>query len=77
MARRNRPKHPSRPNPTDRYELDYVHLPQYTNYNRIVVKPMKTVFVNLDADFWADEMYVVRSCNDPVYRDMQKAGVVA
>ena len=68
MSRKNRNPHPRKPSLTDRYDLDYVNLPEYPQYNRIIVKPYKTVYVNLDADFWADGFYVVRHMSDPVMR---------
>ena len=68
MARHNRPKHPRRPILTDRYDLDYVNLPEHPRFNRIIVKPLKTIFVNLDASFDADDFYVVRNLHDPVMR---------
>lgn len=68
MSRKNRNPHPRKPSLTDRYDLDYVNLPEYPQYNRIVVKPFKTIYVNLDADFWADDFYVVRHMHDPVMR---------
>ena len=54
MARRNHSKHPRRATLPDRYDLDYVSLPEYPQYIRVIVKPLKTIFVNLDADFNAD-----------------------
>ena len=68
MARKNRNPHPRKPSLTNRYDLDYVNLPEYPKYNRIIVKPFKTIFVNLDADFWADDFHVVRHMADPVMR---------
>lgn len=70
MTRRNHPRHPRirRPMLADRYDLDYVNLPEYPQYIRIVVKPYKTIFVNLDADFYADDFHVVKDMHDPVMR---------
>lgn len=68
MARHNRPKHPRRPTLADRYDLDYVNLPEYPGFIRIIVKPLKTIFVNLDASFDADDFYVVRNLHDPMMR---------
>ena len=66
MGRHNHPKHTSRSLFMDRYDLDYVNLPECPHYIRIIVKPLKTIFVNLDADFEADDFYVVRSLHDPI-----------
>ena len=72
MARKNRNPHPRKPSLTDRYDIDYVNLPEYHRYNRIIVKSLKTIFVNLDADFWSDDFYVVRSFNDPIMRRIER-----
>ena len=71
MARHNHPKHPRRATLPDRYDLDYVSLPEYPQFIRVIVKPLKTIFVNLDADFDADDFYVVRSLNDPIMRKIE------
>ena len=68
MAIHNRPKHPRRPILTDRYDLDDVNLPEHPGFTRIIVKPLKTMLVNLDADFNADDFYVVSNLNDPIMR---------
>lgn len=78
MSRKNRNPHPRKPSLTDRYDLDYVNLPEYARYNRVIVKPLKTIFVNLDADFWSDDFYVIRSFSDPMMRKIErKIGGVA
>lgn len=80
MSRKNRNPHPRRPSLTDRYDLDYVNLPEYPRYNRIVVKPYKTIYVNLDADFDADDFHVVRGYSDPILKkiaDRISCGVTA
>ena len=68
MARHNHPKHPRIPILTDRYDLDYVNLPEYPQLIRIIVKPLKTIYVNLDADFTADDFHVARQLDDPIMR---------
>ena len=71
MARRNYPKHPRKSILTDRYDLDYINLPEYPNYCKIIVRPLKTIYVNLDADFDSDDFYVVRGFNDPIMRKIE------
>ncbi len=60
--RRNHAKHPRRKNTLqDRFDLDYVNLPEYPDIERVIVLPLKTIFRNLDAAPWAQETVVVRS----------------
>lgn len=68
MVRRNHPKHSRKNFFSDRYDLDYVNLPERPDLIRIIVKPYKTVYINLDADFWADDFYVVRNDDDKIMR---------
>ena len=68
MARHNHPKHPRKPSLTNNYDLDYVNLPEHPGFIHIIVKPLKTMYVNLDASFDADDFYVVRNLHDPVMR---------
>lgn len=72
MPRRNRTRRPNRPRMEDRFDRDYVNLPEYRQYNTIVVLPMKTIFVNLDADPRADDFYVVKHYGDRVFRKLEK-----
>lgn len=71
MARRNHPKHPKHTRNnffSDRYDLDYVSLPERPDLIRIIAKPYKTIYINLDADFLADDFYVVQSDDDKIMR---------
>ena len=72
MPRRNHVKHSRRPMLTDRYDLDYVSMPEYPQYTQFIVKPLKTIFVNLDAAFEADDFYVIRSYDDHMMRKLEK-----
>ena len=66
MARRNHPKHPRNAIFSDRYDLDYVSLPEFPKMIRIVAKPLKTIYINLDADFDADGCHVAKNMNDHI-----------
>ena len=68
MVRHNHPKHPRNPMFTDRYDLDYVSLPERPDLIRIIAKPLKTIYVNLDADFTADDFHVAKRLDDPIMR---------
>ena len=68
MARHNHPKHPRRFNSTASYDLDYVSLTEYPHIIHVVAKPLKTIYVNLDADFNADQTHVAHSTNDRILR---------
>lgn len=74
MARRNYPKHARRRDRglEDRYDRDYVNLPEYPQYCSIVAVPLKTIYINMDADPRADDFYVAKSFNDPVLRKLEK-----
>lgn len=72
MGRKNRNPHPRRFSLRDRYDLDYVNLPEYPMYLHIIVGAHKTIYVNLDADFGADGVHTVRRKNDPILRMIAK-----
>ncbi|MBP3411380.1 MAG: hypothetical protein J6M10_10345 [Clostridia bacterium] len=72
MPRRNYSKHPSRQAFEDCFDRDYVNLPEYPQYNTVTVLPMKTIFVNLDADPHADDFYVVKHYGDRVFKKLAK-----
>lgn len=68
MGRKNHNPHPRKLRLTDRYDLDYVNLPEYPQYVQIIVKQHKTIYKNMDADFDAFNEYVVHRSNDPILR---------
>ena len=72
MPRRNHAKHNRRSNMQDRFDTDYVSLPEYPQYNSIAVIPLKTIYLNLDAASNANDFYVIRSYNDPMMRRLEK-----
>ena len=72
MARHNHPKHPRNFNSTNGFDLDYVSLPEYPRIIHVVAKPMKTIYVNLDADFDADQTHIARCYNDGILRKISE-----
>lgn len=72
MARHNHPKHPRTPIFTDRYDLDYVSLPEYPGLIRVISRPTKTIYINLDADFFADDFHVAKHLDDPIMRMIEE-----
>lgn len=80
MGRRNYPKRRCRTRPEERFDRDYVSLPEYPQYTTITIIPMKTIYINMDAAPWANDFYVARSCSDPVARKVAgkiESGVIA
>lgn len=68
MARKNRNPHPRKSRLEDRFDRDYVNLPEYPNYTTITIIPLKTIFINLDAKEGANDFHVARSERDAVAR---------
>lgn len=70
MGRHNHKKH-SR-SMADRYDSDYVSLPEYPYIVRVYAVPMKTVYINVDADPEAVENYTAKSWNDKVLQAIMR-----
>ena len=67
--RRNHPRQPR--SIFDRYDTDFVDLPQAPHVKQLVSRTMKTVYRNLSAAPWATESPVVETFDEkflPVYR---------
>lgn len=72
MPRRNHARS-RRINPiADRYDTDYVNLPEYPQYNSVVAVPLKTIFYNLDAAPGADDFHVAKHYGDPVLKKLAR-----
>lgn len=72
MGRKNRSKKGGQQNMIDRYDREYISLPEYPQYKTITAIPLKTILINLEAGRRADDFYVARSENDPVLRRIIK-----
>lgn len=73
MARHNRPKHGRKARLEDKFDRDYVHLPEYPQFTTITIIPMKTIYINLDAAYTANDFYVARSENDKIARRVMQS----
>lgn len=59
-------KHSKRMNMDDRYDKDYISLPEYPHILRIVAVPMKTIYINVEADPDTADEYTAKSWCDEV-----------
>lgn len=65
MPRKNRNPHPlNSPSLTDRYDVDYIFLPDAPEIAAVVAPAMKTIFRNMSCAPWADETHVAKGEND-------------
>lgn len=64
MGRHNHRKHIR--SIEDRYDGDYIGLPELPRISRIIAVPLKTIYINVDADPEADEIYTAKSWCDPI-----------
>ena len=69
MPRRN---YPSKSAADKHYDTEYISLPEYPQYNSVVVVPLKTIFYNLDAAHNANDFYVARRDNDRIFKKITK-----
>lgn len=66
MGRHNYTKRGRRMKTEDRFDVDYVNLPECPQFTTITIIPMKTIFINLDAAADANDFHVARSEHDPI-----------
>jgi hypothetical protein len=65
MPRKNHNPHPSHMSDRiDRYDVDYIFLPDAPELAAVVVPQMKTVYRNMCCAPWADTMHEVKSEKD-------------
>ena len=65
MGRKNRNPHPNRrQDRTDRYDVDYVFLPEAPEIAAVAVPSMKTVYKNLSCAPWADMVHEAKNEKD-------------
>lgn len=65
MGRHNHRKN-RKPGIADRWDSDYIDLPEHPEISRIHTVPLKTVFHNIAAAPWAMEIYTAQSWSDPM-----------
>lgn len=66
MGRHNHTRRHRKPSIADRWDSDYIDLPEYPEIGRIHAAPLKTVYHNIAAGPWAQEVYEIRSWDDPM-----------
>ena len=65
MGRKNRNPHPARrADRTDRYDVDYVFLPEAPEIAAVAAPMMKTIYKNMSCAPWADTMHEVKGEKD-------------
>lgn len=65
----------TKPNEADTYELDYVVLTDYPQINKIIAIPLRTIYVNLAANFDGTLDYTAKCEDDPMLRYIGRARV--
>lgn len=55
------------------FDLDYVMLPDYPEINKIIAIPLRTVFVNLNANFEGTLDYTAKCVDDPMLKYIGRA----
>lgn len=66
MSRHNNSKRNRRRSVADRFDTDYIELPEYPDIARVIAVPMKTIYINIAADMGAMEIYTAWSWCDKV-----------
>lgn len=65
MPRKNHNSHPHRrPDTTDRFDVDYISLPEAPEIAAVIVPRMKTIFRNMSCAPWADTVHEAKSEKD-------------
>ena len=65
MGRKNHNLHPSRIlDRTNRYDVDYVFLPDAPELAAVIVPQMKTIYRNMSCAPWADTVHEVSGDTD-------------
>ena len=70
MPRRNKSKHSQHLRAEGRFDTDICYLPCCTHVERVSCYPLKTIYRNMDAVPWAEDVYAVRSMDDPVAKQI-------
>lgn len=68
MGRHNHIQGKKRQSMADRFDSDYIDLPEHPEITRIYAVPMKTVYHNIAAAPWADSIYTAQSWEDPMIK---------
>lgn len=72
MGRHNHIRGKKRQSMADRFDSDYIDLPEHPEITRICAVPLKTVFHNIAAGEWATEIYTAQSWSDPMMQIIAK-----
>ena len=74
MSRKNRNPHPAQiKDRTDRYDVDYVFLPDAPEIAAVAVPQMKTIYRNMSCAPWADTVHEARDEKDKYLTMIRRA----
>ena len=66
MGRHNQIRRQKRGSVADRYDSDYIDLPEHPEISRIIAVPLKTIYHNISAAPDAMEIYTAQSWSDKI-----------
>lgn len=72
MARKNHNHHSCKVHLSERYDVDYVFLPEAPEIAAVVVPGLKTVYRNMCCAPWADEVHEARDEKDKYLNMIRK-----
>lgn len=57
------------------YTTEYVRIPSRPDLYKITAEPLKTIYINVCAGWWAHDERTIRNPDDPILRKIMKGGV--
>lgn len=73
MARKNRNPHPCKAHLSERYDVDYVFLPDCPEIAAVAVPSMKTIYRNMACAPWADTVHTAKDDKDKYMAMIRRA----
>ena len=58
------------------YTTEYVHLPALPHVLKVTAEPLKTVYINRDAAWWATSEQIIKNENDPLLGRLMKGACI-
>lgn len=72
MARKNRNPNQKKQSARERYDVDYIFMPEHPEITAVIAPQMKTIYRNMSCAPWADEVHIAKNDKDKYLAEIRR-----
>ena len=72
MGRKNHSTQAKKQNMKDKYDVDYMFMPEHPEIAAVIAPQMKTIYRNMSCAPWADEVHIAKNEKDKYLAEIRR-----